>query len=200
MCRHCWQPIHIFHCLISCLHQCFTNIVFPSQISNERRTYSLCPFERLSSLSLHNCKHENSPFEVTFWSLSELPISFVSSCLLRLSFYWSSHNQQYPLISFHTSMDCITRSYWRYLAFGFVFCDLPEHWFIELHGGQVLSFVILIIDPCYSSWRINLCNINLTPWLNVWLARTWFWVLNCMSVFEHYGIALTHIGIRIWHS
>jgi hypothetical protein len=46
----CWQPIHIFHYLISCLHQCFTNIDFSSQISNERR---------LSSLSLHNCKHEN---------------------------------------------------------------------------------------------------------------------------------------------
>jgi hypothetical protein len=32
----CWQPIHIFHCLISCLHQCFTNIDFSSQFSNER--------------------------------------------------------------------------------------------------------------------------------------------------------------------
>ena len=122
-----------------------------------------------------------SPFEVTFRSLSELPISFVSLCILRLSFCWLLHDQQYPLIGFHTSMGYITRFYWRHLAFGFAFYDLPEHWFIELHGGQDLSFVILIIDPCYSSWRINLCNINLTPCLNVWLARTWFWVLNCMS-------------------
>jgi hypothetical protein len=59
----CWQPIHIFHCLISCLHQCFTNIDFSSQISNERRLYSLRLFARLSSLSLHNCKHENFSFQ-----------------------------------------------------------------------------------------------------------------------------------------
>jgi hypothetical protein len=32
----CWQPNHIFHCLISCLHQCFTNIDFLPQNSNER--------------------------------------------------------------------------------------------------------------------------------------------------------------------
>jgi hypothetical protein len=58
----CWQPIHIFHYLISCLHQCFTNIDFPSQISNERRPYSLRLFDRLSSLNLRNCKHENFSF------------------------------------------------------------------------------------------------------------------------------------------
>jgi hypothetical protein len=40
----CWQPIHIFHCLISCLHQCFTNINFPSQFSNERRFLFFVPF------------------------------------------------------------------------------------------------------------------------------------------------------------
>jgi hypothetical protein len=56
--QQCWQPIHIFHYLISCLHQCFTNIDFSSQISNERRFYSLRLFARLSSLSLHNYKHE----------------------------------------------------------------------------------------------------------------------------------------------
>ena len=32
----CWQPNQIFHYLISCLHQCFTNIDFSSQTSNER--------------------------------------------------------------------------------------------------------------------------------------------------------------------
>ena len=62
MSRHCWQPIHIFHYLISCLHQCFTNIDFPSQISNERRPYSLRLFDHLSSLNLRNCKHENFSF------------------------------------------------------------------------------------------------------------------------------------------
>ena len=43
-----------------------------------------------------------SPFEVTFRSLSQLPISFVSLCILRLYFYWSLHDRQYPLIGFHT--------------------------------------------------------------------------------------------------
>jgi hypothetical protein len=151
--RHCWQPIHIFHYLISCLHQCFTNIVFPSQISNERRPYSLRLFERLSSLSLHNCKHENFSSRghilIIIWTADTVIM------LIAPIFYWSSHDQQYPLIGFHTSMDCITRSYWRYFSFGFVFCNLPEHWFIELHGGYVLSFVILAIDPYHSSWHIN---------------------------------------------
>jgi hypothetical protein len=59
----CWQPIHILHYLISCLHQCFTNIDFPSQISNERLPYSLRLFHRLYSLNLRNCKHENFAFQ-----------------------------------------------------------------------------------------------------------------------------------------
>ena len=41
-----------------------------------------------------------SPFEVPFRSSYEQPISFVLSCFLRLSFYWSLHDRRYPLIVF----------------------------------------------------------------------------------------------------
>ena len=37
---------------------------------------------------------------------------------------------------------------------------------MELRQGPDLSFVILVVDPYHSSWRIDLCNINLTPWVS----------------------------------
>ena len=101
---------------------------------------------------------------------------------------------------FHTSMDWITRSCWKHLAFGFTSYDLPELYFIELHGGYVLSFVILPVDFYHSSWRISLCNIDSIPWLNIWLARASFRVLNCMSMFEYCGITLARIWYTHWHS
>ena len=102
--RLCWQPIHIFHYLISCLHQCFTNIDFPSQISNERRPYSLRLFDRLSSLNLHSRKHEI--FSSRGHILIIIWIAGTVIMLIAPIFYWSSHDQHYPLIGFHTSMVC----------------------------------------------------------------------------------------------
>jgi len=64
-----------------------------------------------------------------------------------------------------------------------------KNWFIELHRGYDLYYKLLAYQ-----------FMHLTPWLNVWLARPWLWFLNCMSVFERYGITLAHIGILIWHS
>jgi len=78
-------------------------------------------------------------------------------------------------------MDYITQFHWRHLAFGFVFCDLHEHRFVELHGGQVYllwSFLlILVIAPGVSIYAFDTLIKRL---INA-LARTSFWVLNYMS-------------------
>ena len=99
----CWQPIHIFHCLISCLHQCFTNIDFSSQFSNKRHFYSLRLFARLSSFCFHDCKRENlvlqSHIRIIVWTVVILLIDMPFALTSHLSFY----NWQDSLSSTHAS-------------------------------------------------------------------------------------------------
>ena len=62
LCRSVGSQFTFFDYLISCLHQCFNNIDFSSQISNERCLYSLRLSARLPSLSLRECEHEDFSF------------------------------------------------------------------------------------------------------------------------------------------
>ena len=158
---------------------------FVAKKQYERYLHSLRLFERLSSLSLHNCKHEDfsiwGHISIIIWTTN----TFCAIMNIALIFLvWFLHDRQCPLIGLNTVMNYITQFCWKHLAFGFTSYDLPEHYFIELHGGYVLSFVILPVDLYHNSWRINLCNFNLTPWLNVWLMH-WrihdFGVLICIA-------------------
>ena len=157
----CWQPIHIFHYLISCLHQCFANIDFPSQISNERRPYSLRLFDRLSSLSLHSRKHEifssQGHILIIIWTADTVIM------LIAPIFYWSSHDHQNPLISFHTSMDCITWPYWRHFAFDSYFATYLN--IDSLNGMGVMFYLLwsLLLILIIALGISIVCNIDLTP-------------------------------------
>ena len=131
-------------------------------------------FAYLPSLSLHECKHEDffQGYISIIFSLW-LPISLVSLCILRLSFYWSLHDRQCPLIGFHTSMGYIkTFSLWfhiLWLAWALLYWIA---WGLDYLLWSLL--LILII-------ALGVSIMHLIPWLNVWLERTWLWVLNCMS-------------------
>ena len=135
----CWQPIHIFHCLISCLHQCFTNIDFSPQTSNERWFYSLRLSARLTSLSLHECKHEDfsiwGHISIIIWTTNTF---FAIMNIALIFLVWFLHDRQCPLIGLNTAMNYITQFCWKHLAFGFTSYDLPEHYFIELHGVLII--------------------------------------------------------------
>ena len=132
MCRHCWQPIHLFYYPISCLHLCLANIKFFIAFFKSTTLSFLVTFAHLSSLIFHDCKRENFSFWsrilITIWTVI---ISF-SICLLQLSFIYSLYNWLDPLIGVYTSIDCVTWSYWVCKALSIWICtlyDLPDHWF-----------------------------------------------------------------------
>jgi len=76
---------------------------FSSQISNERRLYSLPLFERLSSVSLHNCKHENFSFRghilIIIWTADIFCVIMLIAPIFLLIFTW-------PAISFDRFSYC----------------------------------------------------------------------------------------------
>jgi hypothetical protein len=106
----CWQPIHIFHCLISCLHLCLANFKFSSYFSNKRNFHFLrhlhfCLREVFMTVSM-----KTSPFEVTFRSLSETVMIFLSIYPLHLPFCLSScgYKDFRIMLIRHSYIDCLT--------------------------------------------------------------------------------------------
>ena len=141
-------------------------------------------FAHLSSLSLHECKHEYFSFQghisIIIWTANIFCVIMHIVLIFLLIFTWSaiSFDRFSYFDGLYNSVLLKTFDLWiRILRLAWTLI----YW---IAWGSWLSFVIFIVDHYHSPWDINCmqCRFDtLVKRLINALARTWFWVLNCMS-------------------